>query len=104
MIPHRALEVILGVVTLVSVVSVPVPRKGNAIPPVPVNRPRLNVQQLEELHRTSQAQREDVARLARDTRILSETLRSHIATSHGDGGTVRAPDTRVPENEYECSQ
>lgn len=92
---HRALEVIFGVVTLVSVVSVPVPRRAPVVPPPKV---RVDVHRIEELHRVSQAQRADVARLTRDTQALADLLRRR------DGGTVRAPDTRVPETEYECSQ
>lgn len=92
---HRALEVIFGVVTLVSVVSVPVPRRSPVVPPPKV---RVDVHRIEELHRVSQVQRADVARLTRDTQALADLLQRR------DGGTVRRPDTRAPENEYECSQ
>lgn len=93
---HRALEVIFGVVTLVSVVSVPVPRRSPVVPPP---KAHVDVQRIEELHRVSQTQRADVARLTRDTQALADLLRQR------DGGTVRRPDTRAPENEeHECSQ
>ncbi len=104
---HRALEIVLGIVTLVSVVSVPVPHRNTPAPNREIVRPRLDVQKLEELHRSSEQQRDEVARLARDTRILSEALREHLNTPHGDGGTVRVPDARVLESESqedECSQ
>lgn len=93
---HRVLEVILGVVTLVSVVSVPVPRRSPVMAPSKVH---VDVQRIEELHRVSQAQRADLARITRDTQALADLLRQR------DGGTVLRPDTRAPENEeHECSQ
>lgn len=97
---HRALEVIFGVVTLVSVVSVPVPRRTSPVPPPAV---RVDVQRIEELRRVSQAQRADVARLTRDTQALANLLQ------RWDGGTVasHAPRTVPPQlenEEHECSQ
>lgn len=102
----RTLELFLGLVTLVSVVSVPVPRKST--PPVSLAHPRLDLRKLEELHRESQEQRESVSQLARDTREFSNLLRSRRIVPVGGTVTVRrhppigAPQ---PENEeYECSQ
>ena len=101
----RALEVFFGVVTLVSVVSVPVPQKSPPAVVVPA-RPRLDLTRLEYLHRESLAQKESVSSLSRETRELSNLLRTQPIRS--DGGTVasHAPRTGIqPENEeYECSQ
>jgi hypothetical protein len=96
MMSHRALEVFLGVVTLVSVVSVPVPRRVTA----PAVKPpaHIDLRRVEELHRVSQAQRSDVARLARDTQALADMLRVR------DGGTVTANPPPPENEEHECSQ
>lgn len=95
----RALEIFFGVVTLVSVISVPVPRRT---PPEQFKpRVQIDVRRVEELHRTSQSQREDVNRLMRDTRDLYQLVQAH------DGGTVMATphlNTPQPESEtHECS-
>lgn len=105
MISHRTLEVLFGVVTLVSVVSVPIPRRNQPQPSVAA-RARIDTARVEELHRVSDVQRADVARLARETRELSLMLQSRYPAR--DGGTVRtAPDVRGSETENEehgCSQ
>jgi hypothetical protein len=101
---HRALEVLFGVATLVSVVSVPIPRRAQP-DPILTARARIDTARVEELKRVSDVQRADVARLARETRELSLMLRTPYSAR--DGGTVRVPDARVlePENEeHECSQ
>ncbi len=101
---HRALEVLFGVATLVSVVSVPLPRRAQP-DPIHTVRARIDTARVEELRRVSDVQRADVARLARETRELSVMLQSRYPAR--DGGTVRVPDARVlePENEeYGCSQ
>ena len=60
---------------------------------------------VEELHRVSDVQRADVARLTRETRELSLLLQSRYSAL--DGGTVGTPKVRAnrPENEvYECNR
>jgi len=97
---HRALEVIFGVVTLVSVVSVPVPRRGD--PPKLKPPARIDARRVEDLQRVSQTQSGEIARLVRDTRALANLVRTR------DGGTVDGDAARAlpsPENEeHECSQ
>lgn len=94
---HR-MQVLFGIVTLVSVISVPIPRRTQP-DPVLAARPRIDATRMEELSRVSDVQRADVARLTRETRELSLMLQSRYSV--GDGGMVRTPETRAirPENE-----
>lgn len=76
MIQHpylRPVELIVGVVVLLSVASVPVPRKGNVIPIPPLTAGATA--RVENLHRQTQEQAVDVASLTEETRQLSELLR-----------------------------
>lgn len=97
----RFLEVLLGVAALVSVISVPVPKRDTGrLHPAHAH---IDLRKIEELQRVSQTQRAEVTRLTRDTQSLAEMIRSQR-----DGGTVAASNPRPrnpsPENEYECSQ
>lgn len=85
--PHRPLEIALGVITLLSVVSVPLPqRKAHQVPPAH----RVDLDRLGALHREAQSQRDDVVTLTRETRQLSQMVRALAAPrSTHDGGTVR---------------
>ncbi len=99
---HRVMEVLFGIVTLVSVVSVPVPRRVQK-ETVLANRPRIDTARVEELQRVSDVQRDDIARLTRETRELSRMMLSRRL----DGGTVGTPGTRVPQpeiEEHECNR
>lgn len=85
--PHRPLEIALGVVTLLSVVSVPLPqRKPYSMPAAH----RFDIDRLGALHREAQSQRDEVLTLTRETRQLSQMVRALSAPrSTHDGGTVR---------------
>ena len=69
----RPVELIVGVVVLLSVASVPVPRKTNLTPLPPLSAGATA--RVENLHRQAREQAEDVTSLAKETRQLSELLR-----------------------------
>lgn len=69
----RPVELILGVVVLLSVASVPVPRKANVTPLSPL--PAGYTERVETLQRHTQSQAQNVAALTEETRQLSELLR-----------------------------
>lgn len=115
---HRTLEFTLGILALLSVVSVPVRNSGPA-PRVSPPMPRVNLDQLERVRRDALTQHQEILKLTRDTRALADLvsrpanqaqLLSPTAQIRGrDAGTVGAtPDVRGSETENEehdgCSQ
>lgn len=116
---HRPLEITAGILTLLSVISVPV-RQSNPPPPrTPSVIPPVNLDQLDRVSRDALSQQQELAKLTRDTRSLADLvartttpIRTQTlpppATRSRDAGTVRAtPDVRESETEseeYGCSE
>lgn len=85
----RPVELIVGVVVLLSVASVPVPRKGNVTPLPPLTAGAAD--RVENLHRQAEEQARSVASLTEETRQLSELLRvqQQAEMAHPPRGTHR---------------
>ena len=71
---HRALEISFGIVTLLSVISVPIPRTAVILSPPPSRMARLDEGRIEALRRESRNQQEEVDRLLSDAQSLSAQL------------------------------
>jgi hypothetical protein len=114
---HRPLEIIAGIVTLLSVISVPVRSSVQTPPRPPSVIPPVNLDQLDRVRQDALSQQLEVAKLTRDTRALAELFARtrpqtlpppRVVHNASDAGTVRtAPDVRGSETENEehgCSQ
>lgn len=115
---HRPVELVLGVLTLVSVISIPIRPKSVSHPPVIASAPHVDLDRLERVQQEALSQEQEVARLARDTRALAELVSSRngfrpsrespLRSRLLDAGTVETspPKGAETENEYEygCSQ
>lgn len=85
----RPVELIVGVVVLLSVASVPVPRKAN-LTPLPPLRAGATAR-VENLRRQAMEQADDVTSLTKETRELSELLRvrEQVEMAHPSRGGHR---------------
>lgn len=129
---HRPIEIAFGVLTLLSVVSVPIPRSGEQKTTVVTGQmPPTYASRVEDLHRTARAQQLEIDSLMRETRGIADSLggrslvssvrvttpRTHTTIpvassvavakiSDTQPQAVGAPpiDAGFPEEEYGCSQ
>lgn len=69
----RPIELVVGFVVLLSVASVPVPRRANVTPLSPL--PEGYTARVENLQQQTQTQAQEVTSLMEETRRLSEALR-----------------------------
>ena len=97
----RPVELIIGVAVLLSVASVPVPKKGGVTPLPPLTAGATA--RVENLHRQAQEQAQNVASLTEETRQLSELLRvqQQAEVAHPPRGShrvVRHPGIVAPHD------
>lgn len=71
---QRSLEIVFGVIALLAVVSVPIPVRVLPHAPVAPAVSHLDLQRIEDLHRVTVRQREDLTDLTRETRSLAGIL------------------------------
>ena len=128
---HRPLEITLGVITLLSVISVPIPRSGKKRPSVDLAQTSVTyASRVNELHWTAQEQQREVDSLMQETRGIADSLgnspvvpaarlsahrpRTEILgtptprlahISEAPARAIEAPlDGGFPEDEYGCTQ
>lgn len=129
---HRPIEIAFGVITLLSVVSVPIPRSEEQKAIVGTGQiPLTYASRVEDLHRTARAQQLEIDSLMRETRGIADSLGNRSLVSLARVSTSRNPttipvassvavakisdtqpqaigappmDAGFPEEEYGCSQ
>lgn len=128
---HRPLEITLGVITLLSVISVPIPRSGKQRPSVNLAQTSVTyASRVNDLDWTAQEQQREIDSLMQETRGIADSLGNSPAVSSARLSTHRprteiqgtpsldlakisdAPalsigtplDAGFPEEEYGCTQ
>jgi len=97
---RRTLEIVFGVLALLAVVSIPIPKARQRTQGLghPMMVPGINLQRLDELQRTTQAQRVQVHELTRITRELINARNQQHPPSAGvacvPAGTVGVENLR----------